>query len=67
MSEEQTYLNLQPTEQAVVHAAGQIYAAYVIAGKAEEDPEGYQEKAVIEAVKIARMVDEKVVAPGEMQ
>lgn len=67
MSDEQTYLNLQPTEQAIIAAAGQIYAAYVASGKAESDPESYQMKAVAEAIEIAKLVDAKVVAPGEMQ
>lgn len=67
MSEEQTYLNLQPTEQAIIHAAGQIYAAYVANGKAESAPEEFQKKAVAEAIEIAKLVDQMVVAPGEMQ
>lgn len=67
MSDEQTYLNLQPTEQAVVHAASVIYAAYVASGKAEADPEKYLTQAAKEAVEIAKKVDNLVVAPGEMQ
>lgn len=67
MSDDQTYLNLQPTEQAITTAAGQIYAAYVANGQAEKDPEKYIQLAVEEAIKLATLVDDKVVTPGEMQ
>ena len=33
------YVNLQPSEQAVLMAASQIYAAYIQSGAAKEDPE----------------------------
>jgi hypothetical protein len=60
------YVNLQPGEQAITIAASNIYAAYVISGQAKADPEGMLKQAALEAIRLARTVDENVIAPGEM-
>ena len=60
------YVNLQPSEQAVLMAASQIYAAYIQSGAAKEDPEALMRHSVVEAIQLARMVDDHVIAPGEM-
>jgi len=60
------YVNLQPGEQAITITAGKIYAAYIVSGQAKDDPEGCMKQAVGEAIKLARLVDDGVIAPGEM-
>jgi hypothetical protein len=64
---EPLYINLQPSEQAMVIAAAQIYAAYVISGQAKEDPAAMLKQAAMEAIRLGRTVDENVIAPGEMR
>lgn len=62
------YLNLQPSEQAVVQAASRIYSAYVIAGKVTDGEEAkWLERALRESVRLARSADECIVAEGEME
>ena len=63
---EPLYVNLQPGEQAMTIAAAHIYAAYVISGQAKADPEATLKQAALEAIRLARFVDENVIAPGEM-
>jgi hypothetical protein len=63
---ERPYVALQPDEQAMTIAASNIYAAYVVSGQATDDPEGTLKRAALEAVRLARYVDENVVVPGEM-
>lgn len=62
---ENIYINLQGTEQAITVAAAHIYAAFIANGQAS-DPTAAREKAVLEAIEIARMVDDKVITSGEM-
>lgn len=64
---EPLYVNLQPSEQAMVIAAAQIYAAYVMSGQAKADPAATLQQAAMEAIRLARTVDENVIAPGEMR
>lgn len=67
MAEEKAYINLQPTEQHIANVAGNILSAYIISGKVTEGDEAqWKEKAVELAIQIARDVDDRVVAPGEM-
>ena len=55
------YLKLQPSEVAVVGAAGKIYAAYIASGKVAEGSEKeWVEKAVQTAVVIAERADDLV-------
>lgn len=61
---ERPYVHLQPDEQALTIAASNIYAAYVVSGQAKDDP-GSLKRAALEAIRLARMVDENVIAPGE--
>ncbi len=63
---ENVYINLQPTEQHITVAAAQIFAAYIVSGEAGSDSAGAMQKAVDEAIQIARMVDDKVITSGEM-
>lgn len=60
---ERPYVQLQPDEQAMTIAASNIYAAYVMSGQANEDT---LKRAALEAIRLARLVDENVTVPGEM-
>jgi hypothetical protein len=64
---ESKYLHLEPIEATVAAAAAQIYAAYVTAGRVSEGTElGWMARAVDEAIAIAQMADERVLAKSEM-
>lgn len=63
---ERPYVQLQPDEQAMTIAASNIFAAYVISGEAKADPDGTLKRAALEAIRLARLVDENVTVPGEM-
>lgn len=63
---EPTYMTLQPTEQALTVSACQIYAAYIMSGQVNKDPEIWMKKAISEAIQIGRWVDDQVIVPGEM-
>ncbi len=63
---EPLYVNLQPGEQAMTIAASNIYAALIMSGEAKENPEEAMKRAAHEAVRLARLVDDNVIAPGEM-
>jgi hypothetical protein len=60
------HVNLHPSEQAITLAASHIYAAYIISGQVNDDPSATMQKAILEAIQIARIVDDHVIAPGEM-
>ncbi len=61
-------LTLQPSEQAILAAASRLYAAYVVAGQvAEGQEDGWRARSVREAVMIARLVDDTVVADDEVR
>ena len=62
-----TYIKLQPSEAVIVGAAAQIYAAYVIAGRAEQGHEAeWMERSIGEAIRIAQTVDSSVQADTEL-
>jgi threonine/homoserine efflux transporter RhtA len=64
---ESQYLNLDPIEATIASAATQIYAAYISAGRVTEGSESlWMTRAVEEAVEIANLTDERVLAKGEM-
>lgn len=66
MSESQ-YLNLEPIEITVATAAAQIYAAYIGAGRVPEGAAAqWMERCVDEAIAIARLSDERVLAKNEI-
>jgi len=67
MAEEKAYINLQPTEQHIANVAGNIFSAYIINGRVGDGQEQeWKDKAVELAIQIARDIDDRVVAPGEM-
>ena len=61
------YLTLQATEQALVTATATIYAGYVQAGKVEDGSEAsWMTRSISEALAIAKEVDDRTFAEGEM-
>jgi len=62
-----TYLHLQHSEGVVILAASHIYSAYIAAGRVPEGQENrYLERSIHEALRIAKTVENNVVAEGEM-
>jgi hypothetical protein len=62
-----SYLTLQNTEGYIVIAASQIYAALIQAGKVDAGSEAdAMAQAVRDAIRIAKAVDDAVIAEGEM-
>ena len=62
-----TYLKLQRSEGYIIQAAAQIYAAHITSGHADDGQEdACMEKAIRDAIRIAKTVDEAVIAEGEM-
>ena len=63
-----THLNLQPTEQVVVQAAAQIYSAYIAAGRVQiVDEESWMERAIREAIRIAKTTDAVIITADEVE
>lgn len=63
---QQTFLSLQPSETAVVHAASRIYAAYVARGMVAQGAETqWIQKSIHEAVQIAYYTDQAVQSDDE--
>ncbi|MBN2296685.1 MAG: hypothetical protein JXM70_29925 [Pirellulales bacterium] len=61
------HLKLQQSEGYIVLAAAQIYAAHLAAGRVDEDREAAcMEKSIRDAIRIAKTVDDAVIAEGEM-
>jgi hypothetical protein len=61
------YLKLEVSEGIVVQVAGQIYSAYIAAGRVTEDSEKeWMNRSVREALRIARVVDDTVQSDGEL-
>lgn len=59
-------ISLQPSEAVVVRAAAAIYAAYITAGRVPEGQEkAWMEKAIREAVWIARTTDDALQSDDE--
>ena len=62
-----TYLTLQGTEQALVHAASTIYAGYIQAGRVSEGDEAtWMKRSIDEALAIAKQIEDLTVAEGEV-
>lgn len=62
------HLSLDPTEMVVLQAAAAIYAGYVQRGMAHSDPAKNQElheRAVQEAIALARLTDDAVQTESE--
>lgn len=60
------YVTLKPSEQTIVTAAATIYAGYVTAGKVPDGEERtWLKKALKEAIALAQLADESVLADGE--
>ena len=66
MNSKTTYLTLQQTEGFIVQAAAQIYSAYIITGKADDDEATWMKKAIKEAITIAKTTDDAIIAEGEV-
>jgi len=63
----QPYLKLEQTEGVVTHVAGQIFAAYISTGKVTEGTEEeWMTKAIRQAIRIARTVDDTIQADKEI-
>lgn len=61
------YIALQPSESVLVQAAATIYAGYVVAGRVEDaDTDEWLQRSIREALKLARTVDENVMADDEL-
>ena len=62
------YMTLQPTEMALLGTAGRIHAARLASGQV---PEGGEEDslrtAVVESVRLARLIDEGIMADQELE
>lgn len=60
------YVTLKPTEQTIVTAAATIYAGYVTAGEVSDGNEKeWLRRALKEAIALAQLTDESVMADGE--
>jgi len=63
----QPYVKLEPTEGIITQVAGQIYAAYIAAGKVTEGAETeWMTRSIREALRIARTVDDTIQADQEI-
>lgn len=61
------YVRLQQSEGYIIEAAAQIYAAHVATGRLEEGQEAAcMERSIRDAIRIAKTVDDAVIAEGEM-
>lgn len=60
------YVTLKPTEQSILTASATIYAGYVSAGRVPEgsEKEGLR-RSLKEAITLAQLTDESVMAGGE--
>ncbi len=64
---EKPYLKLEFSEGIVVQVAGQIYAAYIAAGRVTEGTEKeWMNRSIREALRIARTVDESLQSDSEL-
>ena len=61
------YVSLQPSEAVLVQVAGQIYAAYISAGRVEEgQAKEWMHRSIREAIHIARSTDASVQSDNEL-
>jgi hypothetical protein len=62
-----TKLTLQPSEAVVAQSAAHIYAAYIAVGRVMEGQEQqWMERAIREALLIARLTDDAIQSDNEM-
>jgi hypothetical protein len=60
-------VSLQGSESAVFQVAGNIYAAYLSAGKvADGEEKNWLDRALTEAIQLAQMTDARVQSDGEL-
>ncbi len=60
------YITLKPSEQAILNAAATIYAGYVAASKVPDGAEkDWLTRSLKEAIALAQLTDETVMADGE--
>ena len=60
------YITLQPTEQTIVTAAAQIYAAFITNGMVEPgDETKWLKQSVHDAIRLARITDDTIQADKE--
>ena len=60
-------VQLAPTEVSILAAASQIYSAFIISGKTNQDNEAkYMQKAIKQAMKMSTAIDESVKAEDEI-
>lgn len=61
------HIQLEPSEAAITQSAATIYAAYIVAGKIPDGHERqWMDRSIREAVLIARITDEAVIADREL-
>ena len=61
------HVNLAPSEAVCVQVAGQIYAAYIAAGRVVEGEEDkWMERSIRESIRIALTADKVIIAEEEM-
>ena len=60
------YLKLEPSEQAVFHAASRLFAAYIASGQLNDSNEGELMKlAVTRSIQLALLTERSVQSDGE--
>ncbi|WP_166831271.1 hypothetical protein [Thalassoroseus pseudoceratinae] len=60
------FVTLKPSEQAILNAAATIYAGYVAGGKVPDGAEkDWLRRSLKEAIALAQLTDESVMADGE--
>jgi len=60
------YVTLKPSEQSILTAAATIYAGYVVAGSVPKDAvKEWLRRSLKEAIALAQLTDESVMADGE--
>lgn len=65
--ENKPVLRLEQSEGIIVQVAGQIYSAYIVAGRVKETAEKrWMERSIREAIQIAQTVDQAVQSDGEL-
>ncbi len=61
------YVTLQPTEKVIAAAAARIYAAYIIAGRVNNDnQQEWIDRSIEEAITIARKTDATIQSDEEL-
>jgi len=61
------YISLQPSEAVIVQAAATIYSAYLTSGRVPDgEDEKWLKRSIQDAVRIARITDDNVMADKEL-